>query len=112
MTPRSRNAAQRAFAEIDGTVNLDFYSETSGEPVKNFVAHLSQEAGRQIDLMAHLPNDQYIFHRVEAGQRIYNLRFLPSEITLYPGTYEVRIEMNGKEIFRRSLTVSNHPALP
>jgi hypothetical protein len=112
-TPSHPKADDRLFAQPGGmvvvTVNDRF---PIGQVMPDYQFYLSTEYGRFILLQLQARTGQVTRTPNDDGTEQHTFTLPLDVAVIYPGTYELRVLVNGKEIFKKSLTVRNHPALP
>lgn len=112
-TPDHPKADNRLFALPEGGVNVTVVDRLPlGSPLPPYEFYLSTENGRKIILHLTAGAGQVVIIPNGDQTERHVLRFGPPAVTIYPGTYQLRGMVNGQEMFSKSLTVSNHPALP
>lgn len=113
MTPNSPIQSSRLFANPDGSIEfvvLENLGKT--EPIPSLEVLLSKESGPEINLLVDDQANSSLFSIPNDGPtKSLVFRTRNQDLLLAPGTYTIRVLRDGNEIFNKSLTVRNHPAL-
>ncbi len=112
-TPGHPKEDDRIFADPCGKVEVTIAKGLHpGDPMPPYEFFLSTETGRRIKLHLQAGTGQVVKVPGPDGTEEHVLRLGPPCVTIYPGTYRLRGLVNCQEVFSKSLTVLNHPALP
>ena len=111
-TPASPKLDERIFASVDGTVETTIAQVPIGTPMPDYKVYLSIEYGRMVRAQLIIGTGQIIRKAQGAASDVFILRIGPPTVTIYPGSYTLRVLVGNQETLKKSLTVLNHPALP
>ena len=113
-TPGHPYLDTRVYSHDDGTIDFLFLDNRPlDEKMPPFVVYISVERGRETNLQALTNTTKFIYekHCPERNQKSYWFRLRTDDLTVLPGTYQVRFMVNGDTWVHKSLTVRNSPAL-
>ncbi len=113
MTPGHPKQDLRVFSRPNGQVFITIADNLpKGTPMPPYEIFLDVEYGRYVKLHLTAGTGQVTKHDNGDGTERHVLWLGPPVVIIYPGTYWLRVLVNNKEVFTRSLLVENHPALP
>jgi hypothetical protein len=113
VTPGHPKADDRIFASPTDKIEVRIADNLPlGSDMPPYEVYFSSEYGRQIVLHLTAGTGKILKIKNDNGTEAHLLRLNPPCILTFPGTYRLRALVNGKEVFTKSLTVRNHPALP
>lgn len=105
-------ADQNIEAQPDGTIQVDLGPFKRDLPLPVVDVLLSKDCGRYVNRIESFPTNEYVFTDLSNPQDpriVFKLR--PDEASIVPGTYMIRVMKDGVELFKKSLTVKNHPSM-
>lgn len=112
-TPGHPKQDDRIFASPTDKIEVRIADNLpAGTPMPPYEIFVTTEYGRQIILHVTAGTGKVLKEKNEDGSEFHLFRLNPPCTLIYPGTYRLRVLVNGAEVFTRSLTVRNHPALP
>lgn len=110
-TPGHPKADARIIAEPNGEVRQVIADQVPDGPVPDYQIYLSSEYGRRVILHLEARSGQVVKEQ-NPNSTWRHVLILPLDVAvIYPGTYRLRVLLNNSEIFVKSLTVLNNPAL-
>jgi len=113
-TPDSPKAESRVMATPGGWIEVVLKDNVPlDEAMPAYEVLVSTEYGREVVLQASIRTGHvYSITHADRPTKKFVLKAGPPEITFAPATYTVRAMVDGKEVFFKTVTVLNHPALP
>ena len=112
-TPDSPKADAQLLAMPDGTVKVTLAEHVDPNlPMPDYVIYLSREYGRHVDLQLTIRSGNVVVEENQFGGNRHVMVLPKDTVLIYPGTYILRVLVEGKEVMVKSLTVRPHPALP
>jgi hypothetical protein len=112
--PDSPKDDSRAFATPGGMIELVLKKNVPlDEPMPNYEVLISTEYGREVLFQVKVGTG-HIFTERDKDEKTkrFVLKVGPPEVLFAPTTYTVRAMVNGTEVYFKTVTVQNHPALP
>ena len=112
MTVDAPKEEDRIIMRPDGRVELLLMHLDKDAPTPNVWVFVSRERGSRVQLLKSYRDNAFIFEIENPnGGKDVKIRFLPDELIVDPGTYTVTALVAGREIYRKWITVRNHPVL-
>lgn len=110
-TPDAPKAAVNLFSELGQRVDLVIQDNVPMDrPLPWFEILIQKAIGNQVENLATADNTQIITREgTLPGTKSYWLLIMPDELYILRGTYRVRARVNGKDVFRTSLTIGHQP---
>lgn len=110
-SPGSPNADVRGFSPLGARIELPIYDNVPlANAMPQFEIFIEKAFGTQVELLATADNAQIIVrHGTNPSTKAYWLSIFPDELRILRGTYRIRVNADGKEVFRQSISVGHDP---
>ncbi len=112
-TPGHPKEDDRLFGRPGGNVEVVVAPMVAkGTSMPDYRFYLATEYGRFVLLRLQARGGQVVTIPNEGNTDRHVFKLNVDQVQIYPGTYRLRCLVNDQEIFNKSLTIENHPALP
>ena len=111
-TPLAPNWESRIELPYGSVLSVPLMGVDDSDTIPRMDVFISQQIGTGLELVFESHNNAYIFQRVDGGVRFATLRVTNKDFNVTPGTYFLRIFVNGSRYLERHLHVLNETGAP